>query len=238
MTPYADHFMQSLLEEAWKTVQAGGVESWKKIFPRMLPVKYATDSWTNLTTLGLSFLSAYAVPAEDPRGAVISVAMVPEEQQTEFLGNAHGQMDVTDPAADNDRWTSMNRAVLHVYIYATPKDVVRALHSFVLSAVYSNQDWLVGAGFEEMWFLGASDLSAQPELAPHNVTIYGRVVRFAFSAQSDIGRITGASGISPSWITVADESVFVDKAVNPTTGAEHDLTEIVQGAMKPRSLDE
>lgn len=238
MTPYADHFMQSLLEESWKTVQAGGLDAWKKLFPRALPVKFATDSWTNLTTLGLSFLSAQSVPSEDTRGSVVSVAMVPEEQQTEFLGNAHGQMDVTDPEADNDRWTSLNRAILHVYLYATPKDIVRALHAFVMSAVYSNQHWLVAAGFEQMWYLGATDLAPQADLAPHATTIYGRVIRFGFSAQSDIGRIYGDSGVTPSWITVADESVFVDKAVNPTTGTSSDLTQIVQGAMKPRSLDE
>lgn len=237
MTPYADQFMQSLLEEAWKTIQAGGLDAWKRIFPQSLPEKFATDAWTNLTTKGLSFLSAYSVPAEDPRGAVISVALTPETQRTEFLGNAHGQVDVTAAEPDNDRYTSYNQAALHIYIYGTPKSTVRALHSFVLAAVYSNQEWLTTAGFEQMAYLGASDLNAQPDLEPHQVTIFGRVVRFSFSAMSDIGSLV-LDTTAPSWITVADESVSVDKYVNPTTGDEHDLDEIVAGAMKPRSLDE
>ncbi len=234
MTPYADHFMHDILQYAWDTVKAGGLTAWRQIFPRMLPQEFADTSWAALSARGLVVRSAFSNPIDEPEAAaVISVALVPEEQQREVLANGHVQLDVTGTTADNDRWTSLNRSTLHIYIYATPKDLVRALHVFVQSAVYSNQDWLYRAGFDEIWYLGATDLTPQPDLFPKGVDIYGRVVRMAFAGMSDIGRITGSSGIAPAWITVADVTATVTKYVDPNTGEEHDLDETVQGAMQP-----
>ena len=234
MTPYADHFMHDILQYSWDTVKAGGLTAWRKIFPRMLPQEFADTSWAALEAKGLLVRSAFSNPMEEPEAAaVLSVALVPEEQQREVLGNAHTQLDFTDTEPDNDRWTSLNKATLHVYIYATPKDLVRALHIFVQSAVYSNQHWLYQAGFDQVWYMGATDLAPQPDLFPKGVDIYGRVVRMAFAGMSDIGRIAGDPGIAPAWITVADKSVAVTKYVDPNTGVEHELDETVQGAMQP-----
>jgi len=239
MTPFADHFLISILEEAWATVSTGGLAAWREIFPRKLPQAYADESWEVLSTRGVVVRSAFSAPAEEPEAAaVLSVALVPEEVMIEALNNANVQLDVTAVEPDNDRWTSLNKATLHVYIFANPKDVVRALHIFVLAALYSNQHWLYEAGFESMSYLGATDLAPQAEYFPKNVEVYGRVVRVVFSGMSDIGRITGSSGVAPAWITVADESVQVDTYVDPNTGTEHLLDETVPGGMKPRELDD
>jgi hypothetical protein len=239
MTPFADHFFMSMLQHTWEQAQLEGLTAWRRIFPRALSTEFADESWAALAQRGLTFRSAYAPTIDTPEAAaVISVALMPEEQELEFFANAHGQMDPTLGEADNDRWTTLNQATLHVFVYASPKDVVRALHQFVLASLYSNQEWLLQAGFEQFWYRGATDLVPDKKLAPFNTDIYGRVVRLQFSGQTDIGRIIGDNGVTPSWITVADERVQVDKFVNPTTGEEHDLTATVAGGMMPRPHDE
>lgn len=225
--------MLSMLEDAWATVKAGGLPAWQAIFPRMLPASYAETSWAALTARGVQFRSAFSQPMEEPQAAaVVSVSLVPEEEQREFFGHAHGQIDVLDPEPDNDRWSGLTQATLHVYIYATPKELVRALHTFVLAATYSNELWLGQVGFEQLQYKGATDLAPHPDLMPKGVDIYGRVVRWSFSAMSDVGRISGAADVTPRWVTVAREGVQVDKYVDPSTGASHDLSEIVIGNVR------